>query len=229
MKKYISFALLLALSVPMVLTSCGEDESEGLSRITYYAILELNGEANMTTQIGEAYNDPGCKATMAGEDVSDQIVSTGTVNTGTIGFYKLNYSVVNPDGFMASAVRTVAVVDRNNFASTYFGESEYGKRHFYNAPITISDLGDGTYLINDVLGGFYSYGRYPGYDAMGYDFFLEAILKLNADNSIEIVQLGSWYWGDDVPTLLSGSYDPATGTVVLNMDFGAPFTVVLTK
>ena len=229
MKKYISFALLLALSVPMVLTSCGEDESEGLSRITYYAILELNGEANMTTQIGEAFSDPSCKATMAGEDVSDQVVTTGTVNTSALGFYKLSYSVVNPDGFSASAVRTVAVVDRNNFASTYFGESQYGVRHYYNAPITISDLGDGSYLINDVLGGFYSYGRYPGYDAYGYDFFLEALLKLNADNSVEIAQLGSWYWGDDVPTLLSGSYDPATGTVVLNMDFGAPFTVVLTK
>jgi hypothetical protein len=43
------------------------------------------------------------------------------------------------------------------------------------------------------------------------------------------VKYGDWYWGDDVPDLLDGSYDPATGTVALNMDFGAPFTVILTK
>ena len=30
-------------------------------------------------------------------------------------------------------------------------------------------------------------------------------------------------------SLLDGSYDPATGTVSLNMDFDAPFTVTLTK
>lgn len=229
MKKNILFAALLALAVPTVFTSCEDDESEGKSRITYYAILELNGDANMSTQVGTAFNDPGCTATMGGEDVSDQVVTSGTVNTNKMGFYTVNYSVVNPDGFSASASRTVAVVDKNNFASAYFGESQYGARHYFNAPIFISDNGDGTYSINDFAGGFYSYGRYPGYDAYGYDFFLEATLKLNADNTIEVVNTGKWYWGDDKPVLLDGSYDPVTGTVNLNMDFGAPFTVRLTK
>ena len=61
------------------------------------------------------------------------------------------------------------------------------------------------------------------------DFFLDAVIKLNADNSIDLVSYGNWYWGDDVPTFLDGNYDPATGVVSLNMDFGAPFTVRLTK
>ena len=229
MKKNILFASLFALTASAMLISCDDDESEGLSRITYYAILELNGDQFASTQIGEPFNDPGCVATMAGEDVSDQIVTTGSVNTNAMGYYTINYSVVNPDGFAASASRKVAVVDKNNFASTYWGESQYGARHYFNAPIVISDNGDGTYLINDLAGGFYSYGRYPGYDAYGYDFFLDAILKLNADNTIEVVELGKWYWAPDVPTLLSGTYDPESGTVRLDMDFGAPFTVVLTK
>ena len=229
MKKNILFAALLALATPTVLTSCNDDESEGKSRITYYAILELNGDECMTTQLGSAFSDPGCTATMGGEDVSDQVVSSGSVDTNKLGFYTLNYSVVNPDGFPASATRTVAVVDKNNFASTYFGESQYGSRHYFNAPISIYDNGDGTYTIEDLLGGFYCYGRYPGYDAYGYDFFLDAVIKLNADNSIELVEYGEWYWKDDVPTLLNGSYDPTTGTVSLDMDFDAPFTVRLTK
>ena len=227
MKKNILYAMMLAVSV-LGLSSCSDDTSADKSRITYYAVLEMNGDAYMTTPVGSTFTDPGCVATMAGEDVSDQIVVTGSVNTSKVGFYTLGYTVVNADGFPASASRTVAVVDKNNFASAYFGESQYGSRHYYNAPVSIFDNGDGTYTIEDILGGFYAYGRYPSYLGV-LDFFLDAVIKLNADNSIELVSYGDWYWGSDVPDFLNGSYDPATGTVHLNMDFGAPFTVVLTK
>lgn len=219
--------MMIAL-VSFALTSCGDKESEGLSRFTYYPILEMNGDAYITTPVGSTFNDPGCVALLNGEDVSDQIQISGSVNTSVIGFYKLGYTVVNSDGFPASATRTVAVVDKNNFASAYFGESQYGSRHYYNAPISIKKNADGTYTIEDLLGGFYCYGRYPTYLGV-LDFFLDAVIKLNADNTIELVSYGDWYWGEDVPTLLDGSYDPATGTVSLNMDFDAPFTVRLTK
>lgn len=227
MKKNILFAMMLALAAP-VLTSCSDDESEGKSRITYYAVLEMNGDAYMSIPVGSTFTDPGCKATMGGEDVSDKIAVSGSVDTNKLGFYKLGYVVINSDGFPASASRTVAVVDKNNFASTYFGESQYGTRHYYNAPISIKDNGNDTYTIEDILGGFYCYGRYPSYLGQ-LDFFLDAVIKLNADNSIELVSYGDWYWGDDVPDFLNGSYDPTTGTVSLNMDFGSPFTVRLTK
>ena len=227
MKKNILFLTMLALG-GLALTSCSDDESEGMSRITYYAQLEINGDAYVTTPVGAPFEDPGCMATMAGEDVSDQVQTLGSVDVNRVGFYGLTYSVVNSDGFAATASRTVAVVDKNNFASVYFGESQFGARHYFNAPIVISDNGDGTYTINDLAGGFYSYGRYPGYDAYGYDFFLEATLKLNADNTIEVLEQGYWYWEDPID-VIDGSYDPESGTVTLNMDYGAPFTVVLTK
>jgi len=230
MKKNIFFAMLLALAAP-VLTSCSDKESEGKSRITYYAVLELNGDAYMTTPVGTSFADPGCKATMAGEDVSDLVQVVGSVNTNQIGFYKLNYLVVNEDGFAASASRTVAVVDPNNFASAYYGESQYGSRHYYNAPVTIKDNGDGTYTISDIAGGFYAYGRYPGYDAYGYDFSLESVIKLNPDNTIELVDQNpaAWYWEEPVD-IASGIYDPETGTVTLVLAFsGAPMYVTLTK
>ena len=220
---------MLALAAP-VLTSCSDDETEGKSRITTYAVLELNGSAYETVQMGTAYNDPGCVATMGTEDVSSQIVTSGTVNTNQLGYYTLSYKVVNSDGFAATASRTVAVVDKNNFASTYFAESQYGSRHYYNAPIEITDNGDGTYEIEDLAGGFYCYGRYPGYEPT-YDFHLESIIKLNADNTIEIVECNgdNWYWGESM-TLTSGSYDPATGKVTMVLDFsGTPMYVTLTK
>ena len=221
--------MMLALAAP-VLTSCSDDETEGKSRITTYAVLEMNGSAYETVQLGTAYNDPGCIATLGTEDVSSQIVTSGTVNTNQLGYYTLSYQVVNSDGFAATASRTVAVVDKNNFASTYFAESQYGSRHYYNAPIEITDNGDGTYEIEDLAGGFYCYGRYPGYEPT-YDFHLESIIKLNADNTIEIVECNgdNWYWGESM-TLTSGSYDPATGKVTLVLEFsGAPMYVTLTK
>ena len=229
MKKNILFAAMLALVAP-VLTSCSDDESEGKSSITTYAVLEMKGSAYETVQLGTSYQDPGCVATLGSEDVSDKITTEGSVNTNQLGYYTLSYLVVNNDGFPASASRTVAVVDKNNFASTYFSESQYGSRHYYNAPIEIVDNGDGTYTIEDLAGGFYSYGRYPGYDAYGYDFFLDATLKLNTDNTIEVVEQGDWYWGDPIEEITSANYDPETGTVTLNMVFGgAPMYVTLTK
>lgn len=225
MKKNIIYAMLLALGV-ITLASCDKD-TEGLSRITTYAVLEMNGESFVKVNVGGSFNDPGCVATMGGEDVSDQIQVNSNLDTSKPGFYNVSYVVYNEDGFPASASRTVMVVDPNNFASSYLGESEFGARHYYNAPINITKRADGTYLIDDLAGGFYCYGRYPGYEPT-YDFHLEAILQLNADNTIEALAQGSWYWGDPMEAV-SGSYDPATGTIKLVMDFGAPFYVTLTK
>ena len=225
MKKNIIYAMLLALGV-ITLASCDKD-TEGLSRVTTYAVLEMNGESFMKVNVGGNFNDPGCVATMGGEDVSDQIQVNSNVDTSKPGFYSVNYVVYNDDGFPASASRTVMVVDPNNFAGAYLGESQFGSRHYYNAPINITKRADGTYLIDDIAGGFYCYGRYPGYEPT-YDFHLEAILQLNADNTIEALAQGSWYWGDPMEDV-QGSYDPATGTVKLVMDFGAPFYVTLTK
>ena len=230
MKKNILFMTMLAMA-GFTLSSCSDKETEGTSRITTYAVLELNGDAYETVQLGSSYNDPGCTAKMGDEDVTDKIVTDGAVNTNELGYYDLSYRVINADGFAATASRTVAVVDKANFASPYFAESQYGSRHFYNAPIAIEDNGDGTYTIEDLAGGFYSYGRYPGYDAMGYDFFLDATLSLNADNTINLVECNgdNWFWGDPM-TLTSGTYDPATGTVTLVLDFdGTPMYVTLTK
>ena len=225
MKKNIIYAMLLALGV-ITLASCDKD-TEGLSRITTYAVLEMNGESFVKVNVGGSFNDPGCVATMGGEDVTDQIQVNSNVDTSKPGFYNVNYVVYNDDGFPASASRTVMVVDPNNFAGVYLGESEFGSRHYYDAPINITKRADGTFLIDDLAGGFYCYGRYPGYEPT-YDFHLEAILQLNADNTIEVLAQGSWYWGDPMEDV-SGSYDPATGTIKLVMDFGAPFYVTLTK
>lgn len=228
MKKIFFYSLALGM-MTLGLTSCNDDEDQLTdTRVTHFAELELLGDTWIEMNVGDTFKDPGYKATEGTEDITSKVVVSGNVNTSVGAFYNLNYSVANKDGFAVSASRTVMVKDLQKFASAYYGESQYGSRHYYDAPITISSLGGNAYLIDDLLGGFYAYGRYPQYLG-SLDFLLEAAIQLNDDNSIELLEYGDWYWGDDVPTLVDGSYDPATGKIVLNMDFGAPFIVTLTK
>jgi hypothetical protein len=229
MKKIFLFGLAISMAT-LGLISCNDDHDQLTdSRVTYFANLELLGDEVVEINVGETFTDPGYIATEGEEDITSKVKVTGSVDTSKGGFYTLTYSVSNKDNFSVEASRLVMVKNPNSLASAYYGESQYGSRHYYDAPITITDRGNGTYLIDDLAGGFYCYGRYPGYEPT-YDFHCEAVIKLNADNTIELVQVGDWYWAPTFPTITSGSYDPETGTVTLIEDFsGSPLKVVLTK
>lgn len=230
MKKIFLYGLMLCSTV-FAFTSCNDDEDQLTdTRVTHYATIELLGDEFIKMNLGDPWVEPGYTATEGSEDITSKVKVTGTVDTSTPGYYELNYSAMNKDNFSASVSRTVMVINPNGLASAYFGESQYGSRHYYDAPITIYDNGNGTYTIDDLAGGFYCYGRYPGYEPT-YDFHLEAVIKLNADNTIELVSCngGDWYWGDPI-SITSGTYDPATGKVTLVEDFsGTPMYVTLTK
>ena len=230
MKKIFLYGLMLCSTV-FAFTSCNDDEDQLTdTRVTHYATIELLGDEFIKMNLGDPWVEPGYTATEGSEDITSKVKVTGTVDTSTPGYYELNYSAMNKDNFSASVSRTVMVINPNGLASAYFGESQYGSRHYYDAPITIYDNGNGTYTIDDLAGGFYCYGRYLGYEPT-YDFHLEAVIKLSADNTIELVSCngGDWYWGDPI-SITSGTYDPATGKVTLVEEFsGTPMYVTLTK
>lgn len=228
MKNIFRNSVILAVAA-LLMVSCDKD-SEGLSTISTIPELTILGDPIVSLRLGGTYVDQGCTATCDGEDISSTITMRSTINPIVPGFYKVIYTARNSNGAAGTAIRTVMVCDPNNFASPYFGESQYGSRHYYNAPIVISDLGDGLYEIDDLAGGYYFNGRYPGYEPT-YDFHLESTIKLNADNTIELVECigDNWFWGEDM-TLTEGSYDPTTGTVKLSLVFsGTPLYVTLTK
>ena len=143
------------------------------------------------------------------------------MDTSKGGFYTLTYTAVNKDNFAASVDRTVMVVNPQGIASAYFAKTSY----FDGAPITITDKGNGDYEIDDLMAGYYFYYKYPGYEPT-YDFHLETVFHLNDDNTLTHVKSGSYYFSSK-PTLASGSYDPATGTVSYKTSNG--LSVVLTK
>lgn len=177
--KKIFYCILMGGLLLGTTTSC-EDSVEDLSKVTYFAELNLKGDDFVKISLGETYTEPGYEATENGEDISDRVKVTGNVDNTTTGFYNLVYSVANVDGFSVSKSRQVMVVDPDHFASAYQGESQTSTRHYTGAPIFITENSDGTYLIDDLLGGLQFYGLNPGFEPM-YDFHAEAKVKLNDD------------------------------------------------
>ncbi len=206
--------MLLGLSA-VLFVSCGEDESAGKTWITYYPSIELTG-GDVYINVGDTYTEPGYMATMNGEDISDQVVVSSDVDTSEIGIYTVTYSAENEDGFSASTSRTVYVVNQGSIATLYYGESEMGTRHYYNAVVAIYEYGSYNY-IDDLLADIYNSGRYPGYEAYDYDFHLEAILDIQSDGAMEVLALGSDYWGWESAAIADSSLDE-DGNIYYELD-----------
>lgn len=224
--------LLLSASAIVMAPSC-KKTTEGLTDITYYPEMTLLGNNPAVILTGSTFNDPGIEAVMEGEDVTDQVTVSDGVDYDTPGAYSITYTVVNADGFASSISRTVYVVAENSVANFYFGESAAGARHYTGAPIYVTSNGDGTYHLDDLMGGFQFYGLNPGFEPP-YDFHAEVDFSIeDASGAITLTsQVGSWYFGDTgdvVLGLTSGTYDSATGIISLNVDYGGtPMSVTLT-
>lgn len=107
MKSYIAYAF-VALSV--FLHGCDETDSEGLSRLTYYAVITLEGDQWNSIPVGGSWTDPGAKATEDGVEI-DLVIGGDEVDTSTPGVYTIEYSAVNKDGYSSAEYRYIGVID----------------------------------------------------------------------------------------------------------------------
>ncbi len=218
MKKNFIYTTLLALATFM-LTSCGEEESLGRSRITYYPTIELQGANPFLTAKGSQYTDPGYVSLMGGEDVSDQVTVTGIPDTNVSGDYTVNYATVkNEDGFGATATRRVIVADKNDpVEGLYWVQPDsyrdrggtlvaYGGTY----PIIVLNNGDGTFSVDDMLGGWYYYRA--GY---GSNYAMQALISVDASGVVSLLDSYVPGWGDKHDDF-TGSFDASTGTFTLN-------------
>lgn len=205
--------------VSLVLTSCGDKDSEGLSRFTYYPTIELEGDSYLVWEKGVAYEEPGYTSTMNGEDVTSQVTVNGSVDVTKSGIYTLTYNTIkNEDGFGASAKRTVVVLDSKSAIEGFYltQPTSYRDRSgtvvaYGNAyEILIIDNGDGTVFVDDLLGGWYS--QRAGY---GDNYKLYGTLGVAADGTLTCLESFINGWGDSHDDL-TGTYDAATST--FNLD-----------
>jgi hypothetical protein len=211
MKKNILYTMLFAL-VALVMTSCGDKKSEGLSRITYYPSIQLKGDSYLVWEKGVAYEEPGYVSELNGEDVTSQVTVSGAVDVNKSGIYTLTYTTVkNSDGFDASASRTVVVLDSSsaiegfymNQATSNSNGTAYGK----NFQVLVIDNGDGTISVDDLLGGWYC--QRAGY---GTKYAMSGVLGVAEDGTLTLIESYVPGWGDGLDSF-EGKFDAATSTI----------------
>ena len=211
MKKNILYTMLFAL-VALVMTSCGDKKSEGLSRITYYPSIQLKGDSYLVWEKGVAYEEPGYVSELNGEDVTSQVTVSGAVDVNKSGIYTLTYTTVkNSDGFDASASRTVVVLDSSsaiegfymNQATSNRNGTAYGK----NFQVLVIVNGDGTISVDDLLGGWYC--QRAGY---GTKYAMSGVLGVAEDGTLTLIESYVPGWGDGLDSF-EGKFDAATSTI----------------
>jgi len=211
MKRY---KLGLLAFIALFLFSC-EKETEGLSKVTYFCNLSLVGAPVIFVSSGGAFNDPGWVADENGEDISNKVEITGSVNTSTPGEYRLVYSVSNADGFTKTAVRRVFVYDATPSAmkSGIYNVSPASNRNgttMYGGAFTIliNQVAPGRFYVSDLFGGYYDQRA-----AYGSAFAMVGQIALSGANVITLLSSKVQGWGDSLDGLVDGSCDPDTQTV----------------
>lgn len=235
MKKSILFIATLAL-LTLGFSSC-EKQSAGLTQITYYAEIILEGESTMIVAKGSEFVDPGFTATMKGEDVTDKVEINSNVDTSTSGVYSVVYSIVNADGFPASATRTVIVLDLSSAIEGFWACSPASHRTNTNTgadvaygasfEILILDNGDGTYFVDDLLAGWYA--QRAGY---GDSYAMQATISIADDGAITLENSYVPGWGDAADALSADSkYDAGAKTITYTVTYAGylDFSVELNK
>ena len=239
MKVLYKYCLIIA-SV-FLLAAC-DKETEGLSRITYFCELDLKGDAMEFAPLGGTFTEPGWVASENGEDVTDRVTITGTVNTNVAGLYRLVYSVDNTDGFPKTAVRQVVVYDvtpsdlktgfyeisslsnRTSFGS---GPGGAGSAEFKTSPtILIYQTSPGKFYISDFIGGYYEVGR--GY---GPTYAMVGSFQLNSDNTLKLISSKIAGWGDGLDDLVNGVLDAENQTLTYTAQYAESydFNIIATK
>ena len=215
MKKNILYTMLFAL-VALVMTSCGDKQSEGLSRITYYPSIELKGDNYVVWEKGIPFEDPGYVSLLNGEDVTDKVTVSNMPDVNTSGIYEMTYTTMkNEDGFDASASRTVVVLDPNSAVEGFYLTQPDSYRTyngnevaFGNAfEILVIDNGDGTLYVDDLFGGWYC--QRAGY---GTKYAMGGTISLAADGTVGLISSLVPGWGDGLDDL-TGSFADGVFTV----------------
>lgn len=194
------------------LFSC-EKESEGLSSITYYIDITLTGETSVPVALGSDFAEPGYAAMEGESDATSKVVITDDIDKNAVGVYTVTYTAVNADGFPSTKERTVVVYDptspNTDLSGTYDAvvvrtESDGTNPRPRTSYIALKKVGTGVFYVNCLLGNYYAAGYGPAYEMRGY-------IKLNADNTFDLITSHVDGWNDGLEAFKSASYDPATG------------------
>jgi hypothetical protein len=232
MKRKIFYLMVFALTV-VAFSSCSKDEYND-TRITYYPTLSISGDNVMAWTKGTAFQEPGYKCILNGEDVTSDVKVTSNLDINKSGLYTIVYSFTNADGFSSSLSRTVCVADASDAVEgLYYVDptsnrvsggktyvySSYGKDMF----VEIFKNGD-KYSVSDFIGGFYDQGR--GY---GSSYAMSGNMTVAADGTLTVVDSNIPGFSGSLESL-TGKFDSATKTMAWSASWsGMVFNISLIK
>lgn len=219
--------ILLTFALGLIFSSCEEEASKGVSKITNYASMTVTGADPLFWEIGTPFVDPGCVAIEAGTDISSKITINSDVNINKVGRYHITYNVLNQDGFPAKASRMVYVYKstdpRNGYYTSKSVRSYLGGAYTTRGPWaeSILVLGNGTdeLWIEDLIGGWYYIGS-----NYGIDYATAGVAKFdtsanpNTLTSLSGVEALPWGYVAVPNTAEPSTYDNTTKTLLLNVD-----------
>ncbi|MDD4970055.1 MAG: DUF5012 domain-containing protein [Paludibacter sp.] len=214
---------LILLVATFMFSSC-KQESLGVAKVTTYATMTLNGNANLFWPLNTPFVDPGCKAVEGTTDISSKIAVSSNVDATKGGKYTMTYKVANSDGFFASVSRTVYVYDTTSALNGYYSSSitrtvtttgVVASRGPFK--ILVFGVGSGNIWVEDLLGGWYYYGS-----AYGIAYAGIATLKVNADNSLTVVKSSNLAFSSASACVLyaASTWDPAAKKFVIHSTMG---------
>ncbi len=122
----------------------------GISKVTYYVVLTLNGPAVQSIVVGQPYVDSGATATENGQPV--KYTTSGNVDNTTVGIYTITYSAVNLDGYTSSTTRNVAVIATAPLPGVDLSGT-YANVGSAALTANISMVAPGVYFTNNCWGG----------------------------------------------------------------------------
>lgn len=222
--------ILISIFSCFLFTACETSETEGVSDITNYAVITVDGPAQILLPEGEEYVDPGVSAEEAGTAVDVTTTSSGLYRGGSLDTnvpdqYLISYSATNQDGYSASAGRTVIVYSTGDlvtdlsglYTATVVRDGTGGPEYTDMQYILIWKNADGTYELSDGIGGYYAIGRAYGigYIAPGAKVTVNGLNDFTFGPNFTVNSFGG------VATMTSMTVDPVAKTIDFTTDWDA--------
>ncbi len=135
----------LGLGLLFIGSGCERDDTDNISVIRTFPLLQLKGPTVTTIPLNGTFTDPGVNATLGGREIAPRI--SGRINTTVAGVYTLTYTVGNPEGDSLSVIRSIGVVDPS---LTYPDLSGTYVRALTGGISVVTNLGNGLYRTDNL-------------------------------------------------------------------------------
>jgi len=144
----------LLVSTSLLISGCGggggDDTSNNSGEDTTAPSIALVGAQSINIEVGSNYTDAGANAT-DNVDTTVNVLSSGTVDTSTLGSYTITYSATDAAGNTSTATRTIAVVDTTAPVITLTGNANVSLlagENYVDAGASATDAYEGSITVS---------------------------------------------------------------------------------